>query len=66
MTPDWVHDLIVSAPPTLAALGVWFQGRSTHKTFNSKMDAMHELVRRSAYAEGVKAQKEAQQSEEKD
>lgn len=40
----------------LLGLATLIQGVRTHRTFNSKMDAMLELTRRSAFAAGEKAE----------
>lgn len=58
---DW-NIIIVAAlaalPGTLLGIATLYQGRKTHLTFNSKMDAMLKLTEKSSFAEGVKAEKE--------
>jgi hypothetical protein len=59
---DWnsiVIASILTIPPTLMGLATLIQGIRTHKTFNSKMDAMLELTEKAAFAAGQKAGKEA-------
>lgn len=45
--------VIVGLPPTLLALATLVQQIKTHRTFNSKMDAMLAVTRREGVAQGM-------------
>lgn len=58
---DWtpiIVGAIAALAPTMVGIATLIQGIRTHKTFNSKMDAMLELVRKAAYAKGRKDEKD--------
>lgn len=58
---DWspiIVALIVGGFSTIPGILTYIQGIKTHDTFNSKMDAMLELTKRSSFAEGRKAEKD--------
>ena len=51
-----VVQAILVLPATLLAVATLVQGVRTHRTFNSKMDAMLKLTRESSFAAGRKAE----------
>ena len=57
------YEMMVAATgPIVSGLFGWFilrQGRLTHDTFNSKMDALLALTEKAAFARGQKAESDA-------
>jgi hypothetical protein len=66
---DWTPVLvgvIAAVPPTLLALATLIKQFRTHKTFNSKMDAMLALTRLNGIAEGRKSQRDEERNRQVD
>lgn len=54
MVEPWVL-ITVALIAIIPGIATFIQGVRTHRTFNSKMDAMLELVAKSSFAEGEKS-----------
>ena len=50
--------VIAALPPSLVGVAALLQAIKAHNAVNSKMDALLELTRKSAFAEGQKEEKE--------
>jgi len=65
---DWtsiIIGVVAALPPTLIGIATLIQQVRTHTAFNSKMDAMLELTRRAAFAEGERVEKEKKHETQK-